>query len=328
MKKVAWAILLASLLVGLTACQNGNGADGKVVLKLAENQPNDYPTTIGDKAFAEEVEKKTDGRIKVEVHAGGDLGDEKSVIEQVQLGSIHMARVNVVPLSEYTHEIGVLTLPYLFPDEETMWKTLTGSVGDELLKTMEKDQLVGLTYYDSGKRGFYNSKRPIRTPKDLKGLKIRTHQSKLAIDTANSLGASATPMSYEEVYSAIQNGVIDGAENNYPSYFSSSHYEVAKYYTTDGHSTAPEVLMISKSVWDSLSAEDQKVLREAARNSMDVQRKAWNDLVEKSKENVKKNGNEVVEIKDLTPWRKAVQPVYDKHGKEYKQWLDKLEQVK
>ncbi|PTX53975.1 tripartite ATP-independent transporter DctP family solute receptor [Melghirimyces profundicolus] len=327
MKKFVTVFIMAGLLVVLSACQ-GTGADGQVVLKLAENQAEDYPTTIGDKAFAKEVEEKTNGRIKVEVHAGGELGDEKSVIEQVQLGSIEMARVNAMPLSEYSKEIGVLNMPYLFPDKETMWKALNGSVGRELLKTLEKDKLIGLTYYDSGQRGFYNSKRPIREPKDLKGLKIRTQQSKIAIDTVNSLGASATPMAYEEVYSAIQNGVIDGAENNYPSYFSTGHYEVAKYYTTNGHSTTPEVLLISKSAWEKLSPEDQKILREAARNSTDVQREAWAELVQKSKEKVEKSGNKVVEIKDFKPWREAVQPVYDKYGKQFQKWINKFEQVK
>ncbi|MFD1779517.1 TRAP transporter substrate-binding protein DctP [Fredinandcohnia salidurans] len=298
-----------------------------IVLRLADNQPDDYPTVVGDKAFAKLVEEKTDGRIKVEVYSGGQLGDEKSVIEQVQLGTIDFARVSASPLAEFSKNLGVLSMPYIFRDADHMWNVLNGEIGEELLVGMEEANMRGLVFYDSGSRNFYNSKHPVEKPEDLKGLKIRVQQSALVVDMVEALGASATPMAYEEVYSALQTGVIDGAENNYPSYYSVNHFEVAKYFTLDGHSRVPEILMISKKVWGELSAEDQKALKEAAMESQKVQIDSWAALVEEAKEKVEAAGNEVTEITDTAPWREAVQPVYDKHGGAYKEWIEKIEAV-
>jgi tripartite ATP-independent transporter DctP family solute receptor len=338
MKRKTLSLLsLSAVLAGsvfLAGCGNSESSSGKngesgnaepIVLKLAENQPDDYPTTIGDKEFAKLVEEKTDGRYKVEVYSGGQLGDEKSVIEQVQLGTIDLARVNGSPLAEFSKDLGVLSMPYLFRDEAHQWDVLNGETGDELLQTLESASLVGLTYYDSGDRSFYNSKKKVEKPEDLKGLKIRVQESSLFISMIESLGASPTPMAYGEVYSALQTGVIDGAENNFPSYYSSNHYEVAKYFTLDGHSRVPEIVIASKVLWDKLSDEDKKAFEEAARESQDVQREAWKELVEKSKQEVEAAGSEIIEITDTAPWREAVQPVYDKFGDQYKEWIEKIE---
>ncbi|WP_226670677.1 TRAP transporter substrate-binding protein [Metabacillus litoralis] len=339
MKKKKLSLISMSLLLAgsvLAACGNsesssneeGGGTEGNkepIVLKLAENQPDDYPTTIGDKEFAKLVEEKTDGRYKVEVYSGGQLGDEKSVIEQMQLGTMDLARTNAVPLAEFSKEIGVLQMPYIFKDEDHKWNVLNGEVGEEILGTLESANIVGLTYYDSGNRSFYNSKQPVESPEDMKGLKIRVQQSALFVDLVEALGASATPMAYDEVYSALQTGVIDGAENNYPSYYSSNHYEVAKYFTLDNHSGVPEVLMASKSLWDKLSDEDKVAFKEAAIESQTAQREAWDKLTEESKKAIEEAGNEVVVIEDTTPWREAVQSVYDKHGGDYSEWIEKIE---
>ncbi|WP_175639638.1 TRAP transporter substrate-binding protein [Metabacillus schmidteae] len=337
-KKKLSLISMSLLLAGsvLAACGNSEstsneesgGNEGNkepIVLKLAENQPDDYPTTIGDKEFAKLVEEKTDGRYKVEVYSGGQLGDEKSVIEQMQLGTMDLARTNAVPLAEFSKEIGVLQMPYIFKDEDHKWNVLNGEVGEEILGTLESANIVGLTYYDSGNRSFYNSKQPVESPEDMKGLKIRVQQSALFVDLVEALGASATPMAYDEVYSALQTGVIDGAENNYPSYYSSNHYEVAKYFTLDNHSGVPEVLMASKSLWDKLSDEDKEAFKEAAIESQTAQREAWDKLTEESKKAIEEAGNEVVVIEDTTPWREAVQSVYDKHGGDYSEWIEKIE---
>lgn len=306
---------------------SGSGDSGKTItLRLAENQPDDYPTTIGDKEFARLVEEKTDGRYKIEVYSGGQLGDEVSVIEQVQLGTIDLARVNATPLAQFSPDIGVLSMPFLFEDEESKWEKLNGEVGRELLDTFEGTNMVGLAFYDSGERSFYNSVRPLETPEDMEGLKIRVQQSEIAIDIVEALGASATPMAYEEVYSSIQTGVIDGAENNFPSYYTSAHYEVANYFTVNGYSGTPEVVIASQSLWDTLSEEDKEIFREAALESVKVQREAWAELTEESRKAVEENGNELVEIDDITPWREAVQPVYDKYGDQFGEWIDKLTQ--
>ncbi|MBP1968589.1 tripartite ATP-independent transporter DctP family solute receptor [Virgibacillus natechei] len=295
-----------------------------VTLTLAENHPEDYPTTIGNEEFARLVEEKTDGRYEVEVYAGGQLGEESEVLEQVQLGTIELARVNSIPLTQFSDEIGVLSMPYLFDDEEAKWDKLNGEVGQELLGTLDGSGLVGLTFYDSGERSFYNSERPVETPEDMEGLQIRVQSSDLAIAIVESLGASATPMEYGEVYSAMQTGVIDGAENNFPSYYTSNHYEVAEYFTVNGYQGTPEVLLGSEDLWDDLSDEDREAFTEAAMESVDVQREAWAELTEESREAVIENGNELVEVEDTDEWREAVQPVYDEFGDQYSEWIDRL----
>lgn len=317
--------LMVISIFALAAC-GGGSADGDktTTLKLADNHPEDYPTVIGDKKFAELVEEKTDGRYKVEVYAGGQLGDEKDVVEQLQLGSIDLTRVNTMPLTEFSKDIGVLSLPYLFEDEESKWEHLMGDVGEELLASFDGTNLVGLAFYDSGERSIYNSKRAVKTPDDLKGLKIRVQPSELGVDIFKAFGASATPMDYSEVYSAIQTGVIEGAENNFPSYNTSNHYEVAKYLTVNKYSGPPEILMASQSLWNKLSEEDQKAFKEAAIESVEYQREAWQALEEESRKIFEENGNEIIEITDFEPWRKSVEPVYEKHGEQYNEWLKKL----
>ncbi|MDY0394095.1 TRAP transporter substrate-binding protein DctP [Virgibacillus halophilus] len=300
MKKKALAILMVmiSAVLLLAACGKDEKASGSsdkkgsgktVTLKMAENQPDDYPTTIGDKAFAKLVEEKTDGRYKVEVYSGGQLGEETNTIEQVQLGSIDLARVNASPLSQFSKTIGVTSMPFLFTDEEEKWEKLNGEVGRELLDTLEESNMVGLAFYDSGERSFYDTKRPLKKPSDMKGLKIRVQNSEMSISVVEALGASATPMEYGEVYSSLQTGVIDGAENNFPSYYTSNHYEVAKHFTSNGYTGTPEVVIGSKKLWDSLSDEDKKAFQEAALESVDTQREAWAKLTEESKKGSRKS---------------------------------------
>lgn len=283
-----------------------------VVYQLSDNQPDDYPTTIGDKKFAELVEQRTEGRIKIDVYANAVLFDEKSAIEAVQMGGLAFCRVNAQPLSDFCLPLGTLSLPYIFRDEAHLWKVLDGPVGEELLAELTANGIIGLAYYDSGSRSFYNSKREVKTPEDMKGLKIRVQQSKLMMGLVEALGASATPMAYGEVYTGLQSGVIDGAENNWPSYYSTSHYEVAKYFTLDHHTRTPEVLCMSKAIWDTLSPEDQKIVKQAARESEEVQKAAWKAYEEKSIKAIRDGGKNVItEVPDLAPWQEAVKKVYD-----------------
>lgn len=286
-------------------------ARAAVVYQLSDNQPADYPTTIGDLKFAELVAQRTNGRIKIDVYHSAQLFDEKSAIETAQMGGLAFCRVNAQPLSDFTKALGVLSLPYLFRDENHLWKVLNGPIGEELLKEMEANGLVGLTYYDSGSRSFYNSKRVVKTPADMKGLKIRVQQSKLMMGLVEALGASATPMPYGEVYTGLQSGVIEGAENNWPSYYSTSHYEVARYYTLDHHTRTPEILCMSKVIWDKLSAEDKKIIKQAAMESQAVQRKSWKEYEAKSIAAIKAGGkNTITELADLSAWQKAVAKLY------------------
>lgn len=330
--------MLLALVLLLAACGGDDsagtdsGSDGEaesgdtVTLQLAENQPEDYPTTIGDEEFARLVEEKTDGRYKIEVYSGGQLGDEKSVIEQIQLGSIDLARVNGNPLTEFNDHIGALSLPFLFETEEEKWDVWNGEVGQGILDTFEEESsMVGLAYYDNGERFFYAAGGPVATLDDMEGLKIRVQESEMAIDIVEALGASATPMSYDQVYSSIQTGVLDGAENNMPSYFTSGHFEVAEYASIPGYQSIPEVLVGSQELWNSLSDEDKEIFKEAAMESVEVQREAWDELVDESLEEVEANGNEIVEVDDIDAWREAVEPVYEKHGEQYQEWLDQIQ---
>lgn len=282
-----------------------------VVYQLSDNQPGDYPTTIGDLKFAELVGQRTNGRIKIDVYHSAQLFDEKSAIESAQMGGLAFCRVNAQPLSDFTPALGVLSLPYLFRDENHLWKVLNGPIGEELLKEMDANGLVGLAYYDSGSRCFYNSKREVKTPADMKGLKIRVQQSKLMMGLVEALGASATPMPYGEVYTGLQSGVIEGAENNWPSYFSTSHWEVARYYTLDHHTRTPEILCMSKAVWNTLSAADKKIIKDAAMESQAIQRKSWKEYEAKSIAAIKAGGkNTITEVTDLNAWQKAVAKLY------------------
>lgn len=323
MKKILVFCLTLSL---LAAAAVGNAA---VTYKLAENQPSDYPTTAGDLEFARLVKAGTNGRISIDVQPSGIFGDEKSVIEALQDGSIAFARVNAQPLSDVYAPLGVFSLPFIFADEDQQWKVLDGPIGDEILDGMKSADLVGLAYYDSGSRNLYNTKKEIKTPEDLKGMKIRVQQSQMMVDMVEALSATAVPLPYGEVYAALQSGEIDGAENNWPSYYSTSHFEVAPYYSLNGLTMTPEVLIVSKSVWDDLSAEDQKIVKEAARQSEAAQRAAWKEYEDKSISAIQASGkNTFTEVADISAFQNAVAPLYEKYGAKYKDLIEKIRNTK
>src|SRR5699024_2547964 len=247
-------------------------------------------------------------------------------IEQVQLGTIDLARVNGVPLTEFNDNIGVFNLPFLFDSDEDKWEIWDGDVGEEILDSFLENDMIGLAYYDNGERFFYNNDHPVEELEDMEGLKIRVQESELAIDTVEALGASATPMDYSEVYNSLQTGVIDGAENNMASFYDVSHHEVADYVSLPGYQTVPEVVIGSKKLWDDLDEEDQKIFKEAAKESEKTEKEEWDKLEDESEEKVKEHGNEITEVKDIDKWEEAVQPVYDKHGDQYQEWLDEIEE--
>lgn len=317
--------------VALTFLMLTPAAFAAKTLQLSDNQPPDYPTTLGDKEFAKLVKERTNGAIIIDVYDSGQLFDEKSAIESAQMGGLAFCRVNAQPLSDFALSLGVLSLPYIFRDEDHLWKVLNGPVGAEILGELEKSGLIGLTYYDSGARSFYNNKRVVKTPADMAGLKIRVQQSKLMMGMVNSLGASATPMAYGEVFTGLQSGVIDGAENNWPSYYSTAHYEVAPFYTLDYHTRTPEVLCMSKAVWNSLSKEEQKIIKDAAVESQKTQREAWKTYEEKSIKAITGHGKvTVTKVEDLAAWQKAVQSVYTQVdlGPRKEEFIKKIESVK
>ena len=333
MRMNKWVIpgILAGFLLTLLATGRSSGSDvpvapSQIVLKAADDQPEDYPTTMALKYMGKLLDERTNGRIKVQVYGGAQLGQAQETIKMTQAGTIAFNRVNAAPLVSVSPAMGAFSMPYLFRDEGHLWKVLEGSVGKGLLKGMESSNLVGLAYYDSGARSFYTKGKPIKTVADMKGMKIRVQQSKIFVDLVNTLGGSATPMNFGEVYSGLQTGIIDGAENNPPSLWTTKHYEVAKYYSLDEHSMVPEVLLISKKVWDGLSPADQKLIAQAAQDSVPEQRKLWNALVQKSMDELVAHGTVIVKpIK--APFQKAMEPVYAKYP-EYKDLISQIQAVK
>lgn len=308
--------LLVTLFVALVLSCNLASAQ-EITLRAADVQPEGYPTVLGLEAMATYLETKTAGRIQMEVFPGGQLGDERSIIEQVQLGVLEIARVNTSPVGEFYSPMGVFSLPYIFRNQDHYVKVLQGPIGTEMLAGLEEVDLVGLAYYDSGSRSFY-SREPIRSVEDLQGLRVRTMQSQVVLDMMDVLGAEPVPMAFGEVYSSLQTGVVDAAENNYPSYGPDGvrHFEVAPYFTEDGHSRIPEIVLMAKSTWDKLSPEDQQTVREASAVGTYVQFQAWADLAGRAKQDVIDRGVEVFEV-DTMAFQEAVQPLYDKYGVVY-----------
>jgi tripartite ATP-independent transporter DctP family solute receptor len=294
-------------------------------LKLAEVHPKGYPTEMADERFAELVEQKTNGRLKIQVFYGGQLGSENDTVEQTKLGVIEFLRVSISPLVSVYPPIGVLSMPYVFRSQNHMWDVLNGSVGQHFLGSVQSVGLVGLTYFDAGARNFYANK-PLRSVADLKGLKIRVQPNPIMVNVVRLLRATGTPIDYGEVYSALQTGVIDGAENNIPSWISASHFEVAKYMIKDGHLRLPEVLVVNKKFWDSLSDQDKAAVREAAREATQFQIKVWNEAEDKYLAQAKAKGCIILEA-NVAEFQAAVEPLY-KDYPEYKTWIDQIKAVK
>ncbi|MDB6452857.1 TRAP transporter substrate-binding protein [Falsirhodobacter sp. 20TX0035] len=305
--------VFAGLLLSAACVTTAAAADCEITLRSSDTHPDGYPTVEGVKSMAAEVREKSNNRICIEVFPSSQLGEEKDTIEQTQFGVIDMVRASfgsfndIVPITQLT------SMPYLFKSEEHMHHVMDGPIGEEIAEAFAEKDLIALAYYDGGARSFYNSERPIRTVDDLKGLKFRVMQNDVFVDMMDALGANATPMPYGEVYSSIQTGVIDGAENNFPSYDTSGHAEVAKYFTLDQHLMVPELVAVSKSSWEKLTPEDQEILRTAARNSATVQRQLWADQEAKSEAAVLAEGAEIIKDVDKTAFIEAMAPVYEKY---------------
>lgn len=297
--------LLCGLLASL--CVASQAAD----FRSSDAHPDGYPTVDAVRYMGETLKKMSNGRLTINVFSGGKLGGEKDTIEQTKIGALAMTRVNVAPMNNICPATMVPTMPFLFRSKDHMRRVLDGPIGDEILKSCEEQGFIGLAFYDSGSRSIYTAKKPIKTVADTKGLKVRVQQSDLWVSLLEAMGANATPMPYGEVYTALRTGLVDAAENNYPSYESSRHFEVAKYYSKTEHSMAPEILMFSKRVWDGLSAEDQKMIRQAAKESVPYMRKLWDEREEKALAVVKAGGAQISEV-DKTSFQAAMKPVYDK----------------
>ncbi|MFN3672878.1 MAG: TRAP transporter substrate-binding protein [Bosea sp. (in: a-proteobacteria)] len=298
-------------LAGVALFALATAASAQTVLRSTDIHPTDYPTVEAVRHISKLLEERTKGRIKINVFHSAQLGNEKDTIEQTRFGVIDLNRINMAPFNNLIPATNVPSLPFIFRSVAHMRTVMDGPIGDGILKEFEKHDLIGLAFYDSGSRSFYNSKRPINTPADMKGLKIRVQQSDMFVALVSALGANATPMAFGEVYSALQTGVIDGAENNWPSFESTKHYEVSKFYSLTEHSLSPEVLVMSKRSFDKLSKEDQEIMKTAAKESVAKMRELW-DAREKASEAKVKAGGAVINAVEKQPFIDAMKPVYDK----------------
>ncbi|QUL38155.1 TRAP transporter substrate-binding protein [Erythrobacter sp. JK5] len=270
----------------------------------------DYPTVQAVIRFGEILSARTDGRLSLKMYAGGQLGNERDTLEITTFGGLDFNRINLAPLNSIEPLTKVAALPFLFESTAHMRRSLDGEIGEEILASLEPHGLIGLCFYDSGSRSFYNTRGPIRTPADMRGLKLRVPGSDLYVAMVQSLGADAVPMPLDEVYQSLAQGVIDGAENNWPSFESGKHFEVARYYSLTNHLLAPEVFVMSKISWDKLTASDQALVRDAARQSVPYMRELWDRQVAKSKAIVMGSGVEVNEV-DPAPFAAAMTGMWD-----------------
>lgn len=331
MKRYLLLVLVAFFAVIMTACsQNSEKANGsndseEKVFRLAENQPESNPVTVSMHKFSELVEEKSDGDIKIEVYPNAQLGEENENIDQVQSGELDMARVNSVPVSDLVGELSVFTLPYIFTDQEHKYKVLDGEIGKKVSEKFKEHDLINLGYLEAGSRSFYTTEKPIKSVEDMEGMKIRVQPSDISVRMVELLGAVPTPMDYGEVFTSLQTGVIDGAENDFVSYDTSGHYEVAKYYTTDGHLSPPALLIINKDTWEDLSVEQQKVISEAADEAIEFEREEMNKQQEKSRKKVEDAGTEVFEV-DKEEFQDAVDPIYEEYS-EYEELINQVREV-
>ncbi len=300
------------------AVQDEQGAE--LILRYAENQPEDYPTTQAALAFADLVAQRTDGRVKVLVYSGGELGAEQSVIQQMQFGGIDFSRVSLSQLAEYEPALSVLQLPYLYTDADQMWRVLDGTIGDEFLSTLESLELTGLSWFDAGVRSIY-TRQKVTGLADLQGLTIRVQESDMMSEMITDLGAKPVKVVYSKVYAALHNGEIDGAENNWPSYEAMGHYEVAPYFLKDEHTRVPEVQLASPAVMEKLAALDERypeIIRLCARESAKVERRLWAQQEAESESDLRAAGIEVTELdeEEKARFRAAVQPMYDRFAQQ------------
>jgi tripartite ATP-independent transporter DctP family solute receptor len=280
-----------------------------VVIKLAHVLDTGHPVHQGMAHMAERLEELSEGKMRMDIYASGQLGGERELIELLQIGTLGMTKVSASPLENFVPAVQIFGIPYVFRDENHFWTVLNGPIGKELLDGPKPFKLKGMGYYDAGWRSFYTTKVAVNQPSDLKGLKIRVQESRTAIEMVKALGGSATPISWGELYTSLQQGVVDGAENNPPSLFISRQYEVSKYYSLDEHTAVPDVLLISLRVWESLTPQQQEWLQTAVDDSVVYQRKLWKEFTEESLQKMEKSGLVIIHP-DKALFREAVAPFH------------------
>jgi tripartite ATP-independent transporter DctP family solute receptor len=305
-------------------------AQSKAVFKASDVQPPGYPTVVATENLGKKLEAATNGRLSIQMFPSMQLGGEKETIEQTQIGAIQMLRVSVGSMGPIVDDINVVNMPFLFRNTAHAEKMMDGPIGQELLDKITASPnagLVALCWMDAGARSLYNTKKPIKTVEDLKGMKFRVIGNPIFVDMMNALGGNGVAMGYDQVFSALQTGVIDGAENNPPSYVFSNHYTAAKYLSLTEHLIIPEVLVFSKRAWTALSADDQALIRKFAREAQREERELWKAYEAQAMDKAKAAGCQIAEIADKAPFQNAVKPVWDKYGPKYQDMIKRIQTV-
>ncbi|WP_019339077.1 TRAP transporter substrate-binding protein, partial [Stutzerimonas stutzeri] len=315
-------LLIAAL--PLAFCLSGT-AHAAMTLKIAEVHPAGYPTVVAQENMGKKIEEATDGELKFRMFSGGVLGSEKEVVEQVQLGAIQMTRVSLGTLGPVIPEVNAFNMPFVFRDHEHMRKIIDGPIGQEILDKITNSDfnMVGLAWMDGGVRNLY-TKEPVRNLEDLKGMKIRVIGNPLFIDTLNAMGAQGVAMATGEIFSALQTGVIDGAENNPPTMLEHNHYREAKNYTLTGHLILPEPIVMSKTTWNKLTPEQQATVLKYAKEAQMEERELWDKRTEESVAKLKEAGVEFIKV-DKKPFYEATAPVREKYGAQFADLIKRIE---
>jgi len=306
-------------------------AQQKMTFKASDVHAAGYPTVAAIESMGKKLEQATGGRLSVQMFAAMQLGGEKEAIEQAQVGAIQIARVSVGALGPVVDDLNVFNLPFLFRNTAHMQQVIDGQIGQELLDKVTSNpqtRLVGLCWMDAGARSMYDTKKPIKDISDLKGLKVRVMGNPMFVDMMNALGGNGVAMGYDQVFSALQTGVVDGAENNPPSFVFDNHYQVAKYFTLTEHLIVPEIVVFSRRSWDGLSADDQALLRKFSREMQAEERVLWNEYEKKATDKMKEAGITIVPVADKKPYQDAVKPVWDKYGPKYAALVKRIQEVK
>lgn len=326
MKKWVCVLLCAVFLLCAAGCAKETEAVPEYVLTYADNQPEDYPTTLGAERFAALVEERTGGKVVIQLKFGGELGTEREVLEQMKFGGIDFARLSLADMTDELPELNVLLLPFLFENAEHMWRVIDGETGEEFLRSFAQIGLVGLSWYDGGARSFYSDEVPIYSPEELAGLTVRVQDSRIVTEMVELLGAEPVTFSYSDVYYAFQTRKIDVAENNWAAYCAMEHYKVARYYTVDEHNRVPEAQLASTETWAKLPEEYRQIILECAKESAQYERELWREREAAARAEVRAQG--CVEIRltegELAQFKQAVQPLYEEYGREYGELIERI----
>jgi tripartite ATP-independent transporter DctP family solute receptor len=329
-KKILQMVLIA--VVVLATFSVGTATNRKLVLKYGELNPDGHPMTVGAHKFAALVKKASKGQIQIDIYPGGQLGDEKNMAQLVQMGgALDLMRIGSNTLGDFgADKMNLFALPYIFKSRSHMMKVINNPIGAEILRNVEESnaQMVGLMYFDEGARNFFFRNKKVTRINDMKGLKIRVPQTQILMDTVKAFGASPTPISYAELYSSLQTGVVDGAENPITGFLSGNFFEVGKYYTLDAHTYSPSVMVICKNVWSRLTSNEKKILLNAAKQTEKYVSSQADKLEQDALQQLKAKGAIISKVSNKSEWQKAVVPLYAKYGSKHQALLDKIAKIK